>query len=70
MIIPINIRQVIADEQSRLASLSDLRQRKLERLYQRKVAVESLIESLESYRQLRVVQRSERPELSAGQRCS
>jgi hypothetical protein len=51
MVIPITIRGANAAERSRLLPVMDTRKRALERLYQRKRAVDNLIRSLESYRE-------------------
>lgn len=53
MVIPINIRaiQAAAAEPSRHATVVETRQRALRRLYQRQVAVNELIRTLEIYQQ-------------------
>ena len=70
MVIPINIRAVHTAQRGHLAPGFAHRQRTLERLYQRKRAIQDLIRSIESYRQARNAKRCECIEFSAGRRCS
>lgn len=51
MVIPINIRAIQGAEPSRHASVVETRQRALRRLYQRQLAVDDLIRTLETYQQ-------------------
>ncbi len=51
MVIPINIRAIGAGQAGRHSSVVETRQRALRRLYQRQVAIDDLIRTLETYQQ-------------------
>jgi hypothetical protein len=51
MVIPINIREIRAAQPGRHVSVVETRQRALRRLYQRQVAIDDLIRTLETYQQ-------------------
>jgi len=57
-------------ERSRLLAVDLIRRRALDRLYERRATVESLIRSLEDYERCRHPQRAECIEFSAERRCS
>ena len=57
-----------SSERSRLLSVDLVRRRALERLYERRTAVEDLIRSLEHYQQSRKDNRAQCIEFSAAQR--
>ena len=57
-------------ERSRLLSTDHIRQRALERLYERRAAVDDLIRSLEEYQRVKGRRRAQCIEFSAARTCS
>jgi hypothetical protein len=57
-------------ERNRLLSVDALRRRALERLYERRAAVEDLIQSLEDYQRSNLGHKARCLEFSAARRCS
>lgn len=72
MIEPITLPPTTSAERSRLLSVNDIRRRALERLYQRREAISSLIGSLEDYQRIKRIREASCVELSAAavRRCS
>jgi hypothetical protein len=67
---PIALPSPTSDERSRMISGDFIRNRALDRLYERKAAVEDLIRSLEDYQRSNVPRRAECIEFSAPRKCS
>jgi hypothetical protein len=67
---PIALPAPSSAERIRLLSVDVIRRRALERLYERKDAVEDLIRSLEGYEQCHKACAAECIELSAARKCS
>ena len=59
-----------SSERSRLLNVDSIRRRALERLYERRAAVDGLISSLEQYQESRAIRRAECIEFSAERKCS
>ena len=59
-----------AAERSRLLAVNEIRERALERLYQRRAAVDDLIRSLESYQQSSSPAEAASLELRSARTCS
>ena len=67
---PIALPAPSSAERIRMLSVGVIRRRALERLYERREAVEDLIRSLEDYKQCYKVCAAERIDFSAAQKCS
>lgn len=67
---PILLPTADASERSRLLAVDLIRRRALERLYERRVAVETLIQSLEDYQRVREARVARPIALSAARKCS
>ena len=67
---PIALPAPSSAERIRLMSVDVIRRRALERLYERREAVEDLIQSLEGYQQCHKVCAPERIDFSAARKCS
>jgi hypothetical protein len=59
-----------SSERSRLLAVDLMRRRALERLYERRAVVETLIQSLEEYRELREARLSRPVDFTAARKCS
>ena len=67
---PIALPSPNSNERSRLLSMDAVRRRALERLYERKMAVEDLIRSLEDYQRCREESAVVSVSFSAARKCS
>lgn len=67
---PIALPRPSSAERNRLLSVDELRLRALERLYQRREAVDALIASLEEYQKSTGPRRAECVEFSSARKCS
>jgi hypothetical protein len=70
LMMPILLPVAHASERSRLLAVSVIRRRALERLYERRKAVESLIQSLEDYQRVREARVASPVYLNASRKCS
>ena len=70
MPMPISLPDAAAAERIQLLSMNAIRRRALERLYERKVAVESLIQSLEEYERAQAPRRAPCIEITVRQKYS
>lgn len=70
MLMPIVLPRPSSAERSRLLSVNQLRLRALERLYQRREAVDDLIRSLEDYQKIQEFKTADCVEFSAARKCS
>jgi len=59
-----------SSERSRLLAVDLMRRRALERLYERRTVVDTLIQSLEEYRELREARLSRPVDFTAARKCS
>jgi hypothetical protein len=59
-----------SSERSRLLNVDSIRRRALERLYERRAAVDGLISSLEEYEKSKAIRRAACIEFSAERKCS
>lgn len=67
---PIPLPPPTSAERSRLLTVDLIRRRALDRLYERKAAVENLIDSLEDYQRLRESRAAKTVNFNAARRCS
>jgi hypothetical protein len=59
-----------SSERSRLLNVDSIRRRALERLYERRAAVDGLISSLEKYQKASAIRRAACIEFNAERKCS
>ena len=71
MLIPlVTLPSADSAERSRILAVNEMRERALERLYQRRAAVDDLIRSLEIYQDSQSPSAAECLEFSSGRKCS
>jgi hypothetical protein len=68
--LPILLPAADDSERSRLLAVDMIRRRALERLYQRRNAVENLIQSLEDYQRVREARTASAVSFNASRKCS
>lgn len=68
--LPILLPAADDSERSRLLAVDMIRRRALERLYQRRNAVENLIQSLEDYQRVHEARAASAVNFSASRKCS
>jgi hypothetical protein len=66
----INLPPSNSSERSRILAVDLMRRRALDRLYERRAAVETLIQSLEDYQKIREARLSRSVDFTAARKCS